>query len=111
MHVQELQTSMTDLRVGAIHRRNPLHTFMFNSDGVLLNGNMAALEAFQQTHIGDDWAEYGAKYACRQGSIHSRTAAVRKRNGQDSKTCLPTGCRICHEALCCLLPACILQVQ
>ena len=53
MHVQELETSMTDLRVGAIHCRNPLHTFLFDSHGALLNGNIAALEAFQQTHIGN----------------------------------------------------------
>jgi len=53
MHVAELDSRVTDLRVGAIHRRNPLHTFMFNAEGVLLNANVAALEAFHQHHAGD----------------------------------------------------------
>lgn len=53
LHIAELDASVTDLRLGAIHRRNPLHTFMFNSQGALLNANVSALEAFQQHHAGE----------------------------------------------------------
>ncbi|KAL0039442.1 hypothetical protein WJX79_008577 [Trebouxia sp. C0005] len=52
MHVAELAGSVTDLRVGAIHSRNPLHTFLFNSCGVLLNANASALQAFAHSHAG-----------------------------------------------------------
>ena len=52
MHIQDLQTPMTDMRVGAIHDKTPLHSFMFRQDGVLLNANAAALEAFWQTSTG-----------------------------------------------------------
>ncbi|DBB14759.1 TPA: hypothetical protein ACH3X3_004373 [Trebouxia sp. C0006] len=53
MHVAELDGSVTDLRVAAIHSRNPLHTFLFNSCGVLLNANASALQAFAHSHAGD----------------------------------------------------------
>ena len=52
MLIAELETSPTDLRAVAMHTRNPLHTFMFDSQGVLLNANAAALEAFQHHHTG-----------------------------------------------------------
>ncbi len=52
MHVAELAGSVTDLRVAAIHSRNPLHTFLFNSCGVLLNANASALQAFAHSHAG-----------------------------------------------------------
>lgn len=52
MHVAELDGSVTDLRVAAIHSRNPLHTFLFNSCGVLLNANASALQAFAHSHAG-----------------------------------------------------------
>ena len=52
LFVLDVSASATDLRVGAMHRRNPLHSFMFNADGMLLNANAAALEAFEHYHTG-----------------------------------------------------------
>ena len=52
LHTAELDTSSTNLRVRAMHRRNPLHTFMFSAQGNLLNANTAALEAFEHHHKG-----------------------------------------------------------
>lgn len=62
MHVVDVDTSATDLRVGAIHSRNPLHTFMFNADGNLLNANTAALGAFGHCHSGI--IQLTASYRC-----------------------------------------------
>ena len=45
MHVVETEPSLADL--GAMLQRNPLHTFMFDAQGKLLNANKAAFEAFQ----------------------------------------------------------------
>ena len=45
MHVMEADPSFADW--GAMCNRNPLHTFMFDSHGKLLNANRAAFEAFQ----------------------------------------------------------------
>ena len=45
MHVLEAEPGCADL--GAMLQRNPLHTFMFDTQGNLLNANKAAFEAFQ----------------------------------------------------------------
>ncbi len=45
MHVFESEPSCADM--AAMCDRNPLHTFMFDSHGKLLNANKAAFEAFQ----------------------------------------------------------------
>ena len=45
MHVLETDPSSADMAV--MSQRNPLHTFMFDSRGKLLNANKAAFEAFQ----------------------------------------------------------------
>lgn len=45
MHVLEAEPSGADL--GVMCQRNPLHTFMFDAHGKLLNANKAAFEAFQ----------------------------------------------------------------
>lgn len=45
LHMLESEPSRADL--GAMCQRNPLHTFMFDSQGKLLNANKAAFEAFQ----------------------------------------------------------------
>ena len=52
LFVLDVSASAADLRVGAMHRRNPLHSFMFSADGTLLNANAAALEAFKHHHTG-----------------------------------------------------------
>jgi len=45
LHVIEAEPSSADM--GAMCERNPLHTFMFDAHGKLLNANKAAFEAFQ----------------------------------------------------------------
>ena len=45
MHVLEAEPSRADL--GAMLQRNPLHTYMFDAQGKLLNANKAAFEAFE----------------------------------------------------------------
>ena len=45
MHVMEADSGFADW--GAMCNANPLHTFMFDSHGKLLNANRAAFEAFQ----------------------------------------------------------------
>ena len=45
MHVLETDPSYADMAV--MCQRNPLHTFMFDSRGKLLNANKAAFEGFQ----------------------------------------------------------------
>ena len=52
MLIVELEASATDLRTAAIYHRNPLHTFMFNSNGDLLTANEAALAVFQGSPTG-----------------------------------------------------------
>ena len=47
MHVLEAEPGRADL--GAMLQRNPLHTFMFDAQGNLLNANTAAFQAFQST--------------------------------------------------------------
>ena len=46
MHVFELDTRPADLRIAAMTLKSPLHTYLFSSDGCLLNANPAALKAF-----------------------------------------------------------------
>ena len=53
MHVADVDASVVDSRVGAMHTVNPFHTFMFDSDGVLLNANVKALEAFARHTTGE----------------------------------------------------------
>ena len=45
LHVIEAEPSSADM--GAMCERNPLHSFMFDTSGKLLNANKAAFEAFQ----------------------------------------------------------------
>ena len=51
LHVLEADPGHADQ--GAMCDRNPLHTFMFNSKGHLLNANRAAFEAFQSSPPGE----------------------------------------------------------
>lgn len=53
LHVADMDTNMTDMRVAAMHRRSPLHTFMFDRNGALLNANESALGAFQHYQAGE----------------------------------------------------------
>lgn len=53
MHVADVDASVVDSRVGAMHTVNPFHTFMFDCEGVLLNANVKALEAFARCTTGD----------------------------------------------------------
>ena len=52
MHVADVDASVVDSRVGAMHTVDPFHTFMFDSEGVLLNANVKALEAFARHTTG-----------------------------------------------------------
>ena len=45
LHVIEAEPSSADM--GAMCERNPLHSFMFDAHGKLLNANKATFEAFQ----------------------------------------------------------------
>ena len=42
-----------EMRVAAMHSWNPVHTFMFNSRGKLLNANKAAKDASQNSAAGE----------------------------------------------------------
>lgn len=56
LHVFEVDAAKANVmekRACAMHQRNPMHTFMFNSNGRLLDANRGALEAFQQDHTGE----------------------------------------------------------
>lgn len=50
MHVMESEAGFADL--GAMCNKNPLHSFMFDAQGKLLNANRAAFEAFQSSPPG-----------------------------------------------------------
>ena len=53
MHVIESElSSRTDLRVAAMHDRSPIHTFLFDSDGMLLTANQTALLACERDTSG-----------------------------------------------------------
>ena len=53
MHVIESElSSRTDLRVAAMHDRSPIHTFLFNSDGMMLTANQTALLACERDTSG-----------------------------------------------------------
>lgn len=45
MHILEVDANTSEMRLAAMHQINPLHTFMFNSRGKLLNANAAAIAA------------------------------------------------------------------
>lgn len=48
LHVLDTeQTSHAELRVSAMHDRSPIHTFLFDSQGLLLTANKAALQFCQ----------------------------------------------------------------
>lgn len=55
LHVFEMDAAVANVaekRVCAMHQRNPMHTFMFDGNGKLLDANQGALEAFQQDQAG-----------------------------------------------------------
>lgn len=45
MYVAEMDATIEDLRVMAMHHRSPINSFMFSNKGVLLDANTSALEA------------------------------------------------------------------
>lgn len=45
MYAAEMDATIEDLRVMAMHQRSPINSFMFSSKGVLLDANASALEA------------------------------------------------------------------
>lgn len=59
------QTSHVELRVSAMHDRSPIHTFLFDSQGLLLTANKAALQ-FCQAGSGQlpHWCTARCIYAC-----------------------------------------------
>ena len=78
MHVADVDASVVDSRVGAMHTVNPFHTFMFDSDGVLLNANAKALEAFARHTTGEH-----APYCLLLNSRHCCIAHLRLRLALD----------------------------
>lgn len=54
LHVikEQQQVKTEEMRVAAMHRWNPVHTFMFSSRGKLLNANKAAKGASQNSTAG-----------------------------------------------------------
>lgn len=47
MHIIEPeQSSIADSRVSAMHDRDPIHTMLYDSKGMLLSANKAAMSAF-----------------------------------------------------------------
>ncbi len=53
LHIAEVDADIADLRATAVHQRDPMHTMVFDSKGVLLNANKAALDAFHRHASGD----------------------------------------------------------
>lgn len=45
MHVIDLDGTTTDERLLAMHHCSPIHTYMFNHKGLLLQANNAALQS------------------------------------------------------------------
>lgn len=45
LHILDVDANTSEMRLAAMHQINPLHTFMFNSRGKLLNANAAAMAA------------------------------------------------------------------
>ena len=74
MHLVDTDSSATDLRVGAMHCRNPLHTFMFDGQGMLLNANEAALHAFHHHYAGTH--KLTPKKVLPQPKVHSTLLAL-----------------------------------
>ena len=52
---EQNQVNTEDMRVCAMHHWNPVHTFMFNSRGKLLNANRAAKGACQNSSAGGSY--------------------------------------------------------
>lgn len=47
MHIIEPeQSSIADSRVCAMHDRDPIHTMLYDSNGLLISANKAAMTAF-----------------------------------------------------------------
>ena len=66
--------SPADTRVSAMHERDPIHTMMFNTEGVLLTANKAALHAFHIDTTGNLTVcslLCAGLFACRHNSMHA----------------------------------------
>ena len=46
LHIAEVDADIADLRAAAVHKRDPMHTMLFDDNGGLLSANAAALQAF-----------------------------------------------------------------
>lgn len=49
MHIIDMDFAAADDRLLAMHHRSPIHTYMFDSKGVLLQANNAALSALRKS--------------------------------------------------------------
>ena len=49
MQVVDLDSTAANDRLLSMHQRSPIHTFMFNSKGSLLQANTAALSAIRRS--------------------------------------------------------------
>lgn len=55
-------SDLEEMRVAAMHRWNPVHSFMFDSCGKLLNANKAAKEACQNSAAGGSYSFFSCVY-------------------------------------------------
>ena len=66
LHVIKEDANTEEMRVMAMHQWNPVHSFMFNSRGKLLNANKAALEACQNSVAGTCYMLHACRQPCAQ---------------------------------------------
>lgn len=52
LHIVETGANVEDMRIAAMHHQSPLHNFLFDSQGRLLNANKAAVEACRNSAAG-----------------------------------------------------------
>lgn len=60
LFIMHVQASAHDMRVGAMHHRSPIHTFMFDSNGALLVGNASAVESCRRGTSGASFCRHDA---------------------------------------------------
>lgn len=64
MYVAEMDATIEDLRVMAMHQRSPINSFMFSNKGVLLDANASALQACHAHTPGECSAGFIAHQLC-----------------------------------------------
>ena len=64
MYVAEMDATIEDLRVMAMHQRSPINSFMFSNKGVLLDANASALQACHAHTPGECNTTLLCRFAC-----------------------------------------------